>query len=59
MSNLSIEQMEKILNICTQYKSRKNMTEDELEEHIRLVYKRNNRRHYLRKKLMKQQEEQA
>ena len=54
MANLSIEQMEAKLNIHTQYKSRKSMTEDELQKHIRMVYKRNNRRAYLRKKLMKQ-----
>ena len=59
MSKLSIEEMEKKLNIRTQYKQRRYMTEGELEEHIRLVYKRNNRRAYLRKKLLKQEEEQA
>lgn len=52
MENLSIEEMEKKLNISTRYKSRKNMTDEELEKHIRLIYKRNNRRAYLRKKLM-------
>ena len=51
--------MEQMLNVNTHYKSRKNMTEVELEEHIGLVYKRNNRRAYLRKKLLKQEEEQA
>ena len=44
---MSIEEMEKQLHISTHYKSRKNMTDEELEEHIRLVYKRNNRRYYL------------
>ena len=56
MSSLSIEEMEKKLNISTKYKSRKDMTDEELQEHIRLIYKKNNRRHYLRKKLMKQEQ---
>ena len=47
----SIEEMEIMLNIQTESKSRKNMTDEELQEHIRLVYKRNNRKYYLRKKL--------
>ena len=55
--SMSIDRMEQMLNITTQYKSRKNMTDEELEEHKRLVYKRNNRRAYLRKKLIKQEEQ--
>ena len=47
---MSIEEMEKQLNISTRYKSRKSMTDEELKEHVRIVYQRNNRGYYLRKK---------
>ena len=50
MEKMSIEQMESKLNISTRYKSRQHMTDQELEEHIREIHKRNNRRAYLRKK---------